>query len=91
MHVLLRDLYTLPFRKVSFYSLNFNEPPESDLFDVIKIRLKLGNPSFKISRSTLFKYKAAGFLSHFSMHLSFLDVFLCRHTCHFPALRMNDK
>ena len=30
----------------------------------------------------------AGFLCHFSLHNSYLDVFLCRQTWHFPVLQL---
>ena len=51
-----------------------------------KLHLKFGNPSFKIGSSTA--VLAAGFLSHFSSQSFFLDIFLWRHTWHFPTLQI---
>ena len=58
--------------------IQIGEALESGLSDVTKIRLKGG----------IIQLFFRGFLSHFSFHPSYLDVFLWRHTGHFPALHV---
>ncbi len=53
-----------------------------------KLRIKFGNPSFKICLSTSV-FILSGFLSQFSLQSFFLDLFLWRHTWHFPALPLH--
>ncbi len=68
-----KQKYSIQFTLV----VRFKEALEIGLYDVIKIRLTEG----------IIQLFFRGFLSHFSFHPSYLDVFSWRHTGHFPALR----
>ncbi len=56
-----------------------------------KLQIKFGIPPLTLAALQLFQYLAAGFVSHFSLNPSILNVFLWRHTWHFPALQPTSK